>query len=132
MSSTAELHQLYYDTLTGTPALMAVAAAIYDNVPKDGTFPYVSIGAWSGVEDDAEGISGREVTTQIDTWSRAPGSEQCQQMTDLVRRALHRQPLSLAQNALVDAWVISDDVRRDPDGLTWHGIVRVRALVEEG
>ena len=68
---------------------------------------------------------------QVDIWSRAVGSEQCQAMTDMVRKALHRQPLQLSQNALCDVWVISDEVRPDPDGLTTHGIVRVRALVEE-
>lgn len=131
MSSTAELHQVVYNALKNTPALMAIASAVYDRVPENRQFPYVSIGPASGVEDDAECISGREVTMQIDAWSRAVGTEECQTMTDLVRRALHRQPLQMAENALCDIWVVSDEVRPDPDGLTTHGIVRARAMIEE-
>lgn len=134
MSSSAELQKLYVDTLKDVGALTAIAHDVYDRVPADpygSKTAYISIGADDSTEDDAEGISGVEVTTQIDVWSKAPGKIECKQLTDLVRRLLHRRSLKLSENALCDTWVTLTRVFPDPDGLTTHGVVQVTAMIEE-
>ena len=134
MSSAAELQKLMVDTLSASDAIMAIAAGIYDRPPAapfGARTAYVSIGPTDTVEDDADCITGLEVTLQIDCWSRAVGQVECKQLVDLVRQALHRQSLSLTDNALVDIWVTLTRVFRDPDGLTTHGVVQVTAMIEE-
>lgn len=134
MSSSAELHGLYINTLRSNTDIMALITGIYDRVPTDPfktKTAYISFGAEDSNEDDAECITGREVTTQIDVWSRAVGKIECKRIVDLVRRALHRQPLTLTENALVDIWVTLVRVLPDPDGLTTHGVVQVTAMIEE-
>lgn len=134
MSSSAELQRRVFDTLTANTAIMALANGVYDRVPSDpfgAKTAYVSFGAEDAREDDAEGIAGLEVTLQIDVWSRAPGFVECKRLTDLVRKALHRKPLTLTDNALVDAWVTLSRVFRDPDGVTSHGVVQATFMIEE-
>lgn len=134
MSSANELQQLIRDTLTADAAIMAIANDVYDRVPPEpfgDKTAYVSFGASDGTEDDADEIDGIEVTRQIDIWSRAVGSVECQSLTDLVRRALHRSGLALSQNALCDMWVTLWRVSADPDGLTTHGVVQITAMIEE-
>lgn len=133
-SSSAELQKLVFDTLKANAAIMALAHDVYDRVPANPFGPktaYISFGPEDSTEDDAEGITGREVTLQVDIWSRAPGFVECKRLTDLVRRALHRTSLELTDNALADTWVTLTRVFRDADGVTSHGVVQVTATIEE-
>jgi hypothetical protein len=134
MNSGEELQRLYFTTLTGDTAIMAIANDVYDKVPEKpygSKTAYISFGATDQTEDDAECISGQQVTMQIDILSKAAGSLECRNLTDLVRRKLHRQVLSIDTNALIDVWVGITRVFRDPDGLTTHGVVQVTAMIEE-
>lgn len=134
MNSSEELQRLLFVTLTENTAIKALAAGVYDKIPPapfaDKT-AYISFGATDSSEDDADCINGQEVTMAIDVWSRAVGSLECKNLTDLVRKALHRRSLQLNVNALVDVWVVLTRVFRDPDGLTTHGVVQVTAHIEE-
>lgn len=134
MSVSAELQKLYFDTLSGDAAIMAIAAGVFDRVPSSpfGTkTAYITLGASDSTDDTAECIDGQEINTTIHCWSRAVGKVECKRLTDLVRRKLHRANLSLTENALVFFEVESTRVFDDPDGITTHGVVQVRAAVEE-
>lgn len=134
MSASAELQGLFYSTLSGDAAIMAISNGVYDRVPASpfGTkTAYITLGATDSVDDTAECIDGQEINTTIHIWSRSVGKVECKRLTDLVRRKLHRASLSLTENALVFLEVESTRVFDDPDGLTTHGVVQVRAAVEE-
>lgn len=134
MTSTVELQRAYIAALKADPKIMALVGGVYDRVPakpykaKDA---YISIGPETAVEDDAECITGIEVTTQIDVWTKAVGKVECKEVTDLVRKALHRKPLVLDGAALVDQWVTLTRIMDDPDGITKHGVVQITARIEE-
>jgi hypothetical protein len=133
-SSSAEVQKLVRDTLIGNSEVMALANGVYDSIPANpfgSKTAYISFGPEDTVEDDAECITGIEVTLQIDVWSRAVGSVECKRLTDLVRKALHRKSLTLTDNALVDASVDVTRVFRDPDGVSTHGVVTATFRVEE-
>lgn len=134
MNSSEELQRLYWSTLTGDGAIMALAAGVYDKVPANqfgAKTAYITLGATDDTEDDADCITGLEKNTTIHVWSRADGQVECKTLVDLVRRALHRQSLSMTDNALVDTWVEFTRVFTEPDGRTTHGVVQVKAIVEE-
>lgn len=134
MTSGEELQRLYYSTLTGTSAIMALANAVYDRVPPNPfgeKTAYITLGATDSAEDDAECISSIEINTTIHVWSTAVGALECKTLTDLVRKALHKKSLALSENALVDTLVESARTFADPDPLTTHGVIQVRATVEE-
>lgn len=131
MSPELELQGAIVAALKADPAVSGIAAGhIYDRVPEDRVFPYVSIGATDTVEADAECLTGYEITQQIDIWSREVGYPECKRLTDAVRAALHEIDLALATNALVFLRCIQARMYRDPDGLTSHGALTFEASVE--
>lgn len=133
MDSSEELQRLLYSTLKADADVMAIAANVYDHVPANefgSKTAYVSFGPVDSHEDDADCISGQEVNIQIDCWSKAVGAVECKKLVDAVRKALHRKPLELTDNALVDVWVTLTRVFPDPEGVT-HGVVSVTCTIEE-
>lgn len=134
MNSGEELQRLLVATLKGDAPIMAIANNVYDQIPTSpfgSKAAYISLGPVDSVEDDADCITGVSVTAQLDIWSRAVGSLECKNLTDLVRKKLHRASLALSDNALVDIRVTLTRVFRDPDGITTHGVIQVTAMVEE-
>jgi chaperonin GroEL (HSP60 family) len=92
---------------------------------------YISFGAMDAVPDDADCVAGEEITVQIDVWSRKTGKLNCQAICKAVKDALHLQPLTLSENAIVEVELILRRIFTDQDGLTTHGALQFRVAVEE-
>lgn len=118
-------------------ALTAASLAggrIYDKPPASpygaGT-TYISFGPSDQSEDDADCIDGSIVTQQLDVWSKyTAGFRDSKTLAGEVRTALHRQVLPITGANLVELEVRSIRHLRDPDGITSHAVIEVRALVE--
>jgi hypothetical protein len=131
-SSSWALQQALYSAVTGSAPLAALIGPprVYDDVPQGAAFPYLTLGQstlrdWSTGTDDAE-----EHTLTLHVWSRAGGRREMHEVMDVLRVALHDQPLALAGHRLVNIRHEISEARRDPDGETYHGIVRFRAVTE--
>lgn len=129
----SEVQALIYAALVADTGVHAICAdRILDRVKKDTQFPYVSFGPSDAVEDDADCITGRVITLQVDCWSRYQGGfREVQQLADAVEAALHRYEGELAVNALVELRWRGTRVLRDPDGQTSHAVVTVEATIED-
>ena len=131
-SPTYELQGQIVTLLKASSDLSAIIGGrVYDRVPENPTFPYVSFGSSDEVSDDAECIDGFTVTMQIDVWSRAVGFPECRRIVDAVRKALPEDGITLADNALVTFTHRISRVFRDNDGLTSHGAMTFEAFVEQ-
>jgi hypothetical protein len=108
-----------------------VGQRIYDPVPPAATFPYLSLGADDVISDDADCITGFEITVQIDAWSRQPGFKEVKQIGDAVRVALHDYDFTLSVNASVLFEHRVTRNMRDPDGLTNHAAITFTGFVEK-
>ncbi len=103
---------------------------IYDAPPRNATFPYASFGEarasdWStGTEDGAE----HRLT--LDVWSRERGKAECWAVLEAIQAVLNDAALTLDGQALVNLRFETAETRRDPDGITWHGVARFRAVTE--
>ena len=121
-----------YQALTGSPHLTALlgGARIYDDAPQSAPYPFITLGQsvlrdWStGTEDGAE----HELTLHV--WSRAGGKKQVQEIIESVKAVLHDKPLLLEDHHLINLRYGFSEARLDPDGDTFHGIVRYRAVTE--
>jgi Protein of unknown function (DUF3168) len=107
-----------------------VNGRIYDAVPQGAAFPYVSFGPCDATADDAECIDGLDIFQQIDCWSRGVGYPEVKKIADAVRSCLDDAPLPLPTNGLVFLEHRQTQTRRDPDGLTSHGILSFEASIE--
>jgi hypothetical protein len=131
-SSGWALQQSVYATLADDTSILALlgGARIYDDVPQGAHFPYLTIGQ-STVRDWGTGSEeGDEHTLTLHVWSRENGRKETHAIMGALRQALHDRPLTLDGHRLINLRHEFSEARRDPDGDTYHGIVRYRAVTE--
>lgn len=107
------------------------ADRVYDAVPDGATYPLIKIGEIQVIDDGAEGIASVEVFVTLHAWSQAVGAVECRRLTGILRQCLHQAALELG-----DDWQLIDMLHRqsrvfvDADGVTHHGVVTFRALID--
>jgi hypothetical protein len=133
VTPSVDLQTLIFNRLVASAAVGAlVADRIYDNAPLDAEYPYLSFGPSDTVEADAEGITARIETVQIDCWARGNARiRPAKELADVVKKALHLYEGEMADHALVEMRVTLTRCFMDADGLTGHGVVQVSCIVEE-
>ena len=126
------LQRCVHQALAGSVDLTTLLGGVrvYDDTPQAAPYPFLTLGQsavrdWStGIEDGAE----RNLTLHV--WSRSGGKKQVQEILEAIRVVLHDQPLALADHQLINLRHEFSEARLDPDGDTFHGIVRYRAVTE--
>ncbi len=127
-----ELQVAIVTKLKASPAVRnLVGARIYDNVPADAVFPYVSLGPADELPDDIGCRKSFEITLQIDCWSQKVGFPEVKHVSEAVRVALDDEGISLTENALVLFQYRGTRWLRDPDGKTSHAAMTFEAIVEQ-
>lgn len=108
----------------------ALDGRVYDRVTESVDSPYVTLGPSSWIDDSAECIEAREITLQIDLWGSLTSKGAVEDLTDDVATALHgwSDETALTMHPIN---VVGADVEDDPDGVSVHGYVTLRAMVED-
>lgn len=103
---------------------------IYDRVPVNASFPYVSWGIPDQVDDSNDCSDIVEVNVTLHVWSRDYGTVQATRVAAAIRDAIHDAALSLTDNALI--YIVYRNTAPGPsdDGLTTHLMVMFRAEVQ--
>ncbi|KIX79116.1 hypothetical protein SF23_02570 [Streptomyces sp. MBRL 10] len=89
------VQQAVYTRLTGDPALAALITGVYDHVPEDVVFDYVTIGEATEIPDNRHGGFGRQTTITLHVWSRYRGHARGLQIAARVTALLDHQPLTI-------------------------------------
>lgn len=133
MSVSVALQDLILVLLKGNADVVdLVGDRIVDGNVDDLEFPNITMGPSDFVSDDADCITARQETFQIDCWTRQAGKKwPCRQLVDAVKSALHEAEGELESGALVQLTAGLSRVIDDPDGITMHGVVQVTAVIEE-
>ncbi|AZO04584.1 DUF3168 domain-containing protein [Mesorhizobium sp. M2A.F.Ca.ET.043.02.1.1] len=108
-----------------------IGQRVYDTVPDKPTFPYVTIGPFDELSDDADCIKGFNIAFDINVWSRAVGLPEAEKISDAVRIGILEPELILADNALVYLQHRQTVFSRDPDGLTNRARMSFEAFAEQ-
>lgn len=131
-SPSLELQVAIVSRLKATPAVTAVIGdRVFDNVPEDADFPYVTVGDGDETSDDVDCINGFEISLDIDVWSRDVGFPEAKTISDAIRRALTSPDITIPTNALVYFRHRQTRFLRDPDGLTSHAVMTFEAFAEQ-
>ena len=130
-----ELFTAIFTALSGDATLTGLLGgpAIYNGV-KDGTPPpYVDIGDDTAIDDSGINVDAQEHTITLHTWTQQPIGGQsaknlCMSIMVEVRNVLHEARLLLNNGALCNMRQEFRETLRDPDGVSWHGVQRFRAV----
>jgi Protein of unknown function (DUF3168) len=130
--STLALQQAIFAALTGNASLTRLLGgpAIYDDVPQPVVFPYVTFGQSTLRDASTSTDPGDEHMITLHIWSRAHGRAEVQKIIDAMRQTLQDAPLALTDHHLINLRYEYSDARRDPDGETIHGTLRLRAVTQ--
>ncbi|MGV8996395.1 MAG: DUF3168 domain-containing protein [Parvibaculaceae bacterium] len=125
------LQKAIFECLTSDESVgELVGARIYDAVPGDAGFPYLTLGE-AQVEDWSAGeTDGREHWLSLNVYSRSGGRAEAKSVMGAVHAALHDVALTLEGYTLVNMRFQSAETRRESDGTTWRGTIRFRAVTE--
>lgn len=107
-------------------ALTAASVAAYDHVSENQTFPYATIGEASLLDDSDKTAHSDEHVETIHVWSRANGFKECKDMmTDIIAAA---SGINGSTDGYQIRYLDTDQIltMRDPDGITRHGVIRIR------
>jgi len=130
-SPTNQLQKAIIQRLKADSDLTAlIARRIYDHVPKEADFPYVSFGVMENRSVLADCLDLAEITIQLDVWSRAAGMVELREIAEAVRSSLQDVDLPLETHAVV--YLIHKQTHElyDPDGKTKHGVLMFEATIE--
>jgi len=105
---------------------------VYDDVPENVAMPYIVAGGIEGRDWSDKFQPGQEVTATLDIWSSYPGRKEAAEIMDEIIQALSSAPLTLdgGFNCVLATLALSELIV-DIDGVTRHGILGIKYLIEE-
>lgn len=104
---------------------------IYDAAPRGAAFPYANFGEMRVADWSTGTETGAEHRLTLHVWSRERGKSECFAVMEAIAAGLHDAALGLDGHGLVNLRFESGQAARDPDGISWHGVMRFRAVTEQ-
>jgi Protein of unknown function (DUF3168) len=131
-TSATALRAAIHDALVADGALTALlgASRVYDEVPREAAFPYVTLGEARIADWSTGDEAGQEHQLTLHAWSRQGGHREAHEIAGALLQALDDAPLTLDGQHLVNLRFALADIRREADGRTYHALVRFRAVTE--
>lgn len=118
-----------------TLASVLVGHKVVDLAPSGHATPYISLATSS--DDFSTGTEdGQEFTIDVNVWhqppSQTPESATARDIMAEVRKTLHTAAINMSSPYNLVLLRVTNMIGpyRDPDGMTLHGIVTVRAIVD--
>jgi hypothetical protein len=130
-SALLELQKAVYAQLTGDATLMAKVTGVFDAVPDDQAFPYVTIGDETETGFNAFSKTGKAVVLTLHVWSQYRGFKQADEILVRINELLDGAALTVTGYTSTAMQFMSSEHLRDPDGLTRHVVARFNCLVRE-
>ena len=130
MTTPWAIQQALYATLTGDAPLMALVGGVYDHVPQGADFAYLIIGDDITNDFDDDLNTGLDAELTIHAWGRAHrGRKEVKVIQARVYTLLHRNLFAVAGANTIESFVEFQDSFLDADGITHHGVQKVRLVV---
>lgn len=117
--------------LRADPGVNAIVnGRIYDNVPQNAVKPYIAIGPFQVLPEAADCSEGAEIFVTLDGFDSGPPTQTIKRLGAALG-GLHQAELALGNGQrLVSMSLEATNYLRDPDNITTHASVTLRALTE--
>ena len=122
-----------YGALTASSTLQGLIgnpARVYDSVPAVATYPYLTLGDVLVRDYDTKEQSGFEQTIVLHAYSRYRGRQELKAIMQAAYDALHNASLTVTGATFVTCQFQQASTSLDNDGLTSHGVMRFRLVVQ--
>jgi Protein of unknown function (DUF3168) len=132
ISASLALQAAIFAALTANADVTALVgtARIFDDVPPNTPYPYVTFGQTTERDWSTSTEPGSEHTLTLHVWSKERGRRQAHRIGVALRAALVDTPLILVGHRLINLRHEFSETRREGDGETYRAIVRFRAVTE--
>ena len=131
----ADISKAFYLLLKPIVAGTAAQDRCYNHVPQEAknlpTKPYVRFGITSLSDWGPKNELGYEGEIQVDVWSDMRGDQEAQEICDSIIAGCHNAPFTLTSGQAILMQHSGSMVFTDPDGITHHGVVRLRTISTE-
>ena len=136
-SPLSAIHQAMYFLLSNDDKLRAQTNnAIFDFVPNNYPYPYVQLGEFTSKDFSTFTNYGEEVIATLHVFCRneqlqggPQGSRQTQEIMYTINRILSNKIFPIGDEySNAGCFFDSSHVLMEPDGITWHGILKYRIL----
>jgi len=105
---------------------------VFDENPENEPYPYVVMGEVTASDWSDKFEDGMEIYSTIHVWSQYHGRKEADLMADGLLQALTSSPLDLGSDFRAALNVLDGyNLIVDLDGITRHGILRFKYLIEE-
>lgn len=129
MSASWPLQQAIFGALTNDAGVTAlVGGRVYDSVPQDASFPYLTVGDSTVIPFDTKDEPGQEHRVVMHAWSRYAGRKEAKQILAAVYDRLNRATLTVSGYGVVLILFEFEETFLDEDGRTYHGVIRFRII----
>ncbi len=119
-----------YDVLSADATLMATVSGIFDFVPQDTDYPYVTIGNSRLMDYSTVITTSFRQTLTIQVYSRSRGRKEVSDIMAQVHGLLHDTTPAADDHSIVDLRYVGGDITQNRDGLSYSGNMQFDVLVE--
>lgn len=114
------LQRAVYDKLTGDETLMGLVTGVFDGVPEQQPYPYITLGSITEVPDDAHDRQGLTAQVVLHIWSKYRGYYEAARILTAMDAVLDRQLLVVDGFTDVSIAQAQHQSLRDPDPTIRH------------
>lgn len=133
MSFEITIQTMIFNILKSDSSIYLMVDGVYDYVPADKPFPYITIGESTHNEFDTVNTLGDDASISVHVWTRGKsykGHKKTKEIQGAVYDAIHRKDVTLEGYRVNGIDWQNSTVFMDADGLTSHGVQNFRVLIE--
>ncbi len=130
-SPCAAIQEAVYARLSGDEQLAAMVKGVFDEVPEQVVYPYVTVGEAVETPFDTHDCYGAKVDTANHIWSDYRGYLQGNRIAGQIVALLARQPLDVDGHRVVTVKHRQTTPMRDPNPRLRHVVVRFQIITEQ-
>lgn len=130
-SALMDIQRAIYDLLTGDEVIMSLVSGVYDEVPEDAEFPYVTLGDAMESPRNSHDSIGRETVVTLHVWSKQAGFTEANTVLGELVALLDHRPLDVENHFHISTRFEFSQALRDPDPLVRHIPARFRIVTSQ-
>ncbi len=131
MSVVLETQKSLYAKLAGDSVLMALIKGVYEYVPQNAAYPYVTIGDVTANDDSAKGLKRYDLDVNLEIYSKAQGRKEVLDIIERLKLLLDNQVLSITGFTNIFTKAVGISTKRSSDNLITSGLLTLKIFVRE-